>query len=146
VQEETVFGGSYTSTYQIRPKIAVAVDMTFGKGTGSSGYQTFTLGKGVTLGISPSIHPFLYKRFKEVAEKIEIPVHDDLMPEYSSTDADAMQLTAEGIPSMVLSIPQRYMHTAVELVAIKDIQRAGRLLAEFIASLEIDFIEKITWE
>jgi endoglucanase len=57
-----------------------------------------------------------------------------------------MQLTAEGIPSMVLSIPQRYMHTAVELVAIKDIQRAGRLLAEFIASLETDFIEKITWE
>jgi endoglucanase len=146
VQEETVFGGSYTSTYQIRPTIAVAVDMTFGKGTGSSGYQTFHLGKGVTLGIGPSVTPYLYKRFKEVAERIEIPVHDDLMPEYSSTDADAMQLTAEGIPSMVLSIPQRYMHTAVELVAMKDIQRAGRLLAEFIASLEVDFIEKITWE
>jgi endoglucanase len=146
VQEETVFGGSYTSTYQIRPTVAVAMDMTFGKGTGSSGYQTFHLGKGITLGIGPSITPYLYKRFKEVAEKIEIPVHDDLMPEYSSTDADAMQLTAEGIPSMVLSIPQRYMHTAVELVAMKDIQRAGRLLAEFIASLETDFIEKITWE
>jgi endoglucanase len=146
VQEETVFGGSYTSTYQIRPTIAVAVDMTFGKGTGSSGYQTFHLGKGVTLGIGPSVTPYLYKRFKEVAERIEIPVYDDLMPEYSSTDADAMQLTAEGIPSMVLSIPQRYMHTAVELVAMKDIQRAGRLLAEFIASLETDFIEKITWE
>jgi endoglucanase len=146
VQEETVFGGSYTSTYQIRPTIAVAVDMTFGKGTGSSGYQTFHLGKGITLGIGPSVTPYLYKRFKEVAERIEIPVHDDLMPEYSSTDADAMQLTAEGIPSMVLSIPQRYMHTAVELVAMKDIQRAGRLLAEFIASLETDFIEKITWE
>jgi putative aminopeptidase FrvX len=146
VQEETVFGGSYTSPYQIRPTIAVAVDMTFGKGTGSSGYQTFALGKGITLGIGPSVTPYLYKRFKEVAERIEIPVHDDLMPEYSSTDADAMQLTAEGIPSMVLSIPQRYMHTAVELVAIKDIQRAGRLLAEFIASLETDFLEKITWE
>ncbi|MFN3491442.1 MAG: M42 family peptidase, partial [Anaerolineales bacterium] len=53
VQEETVFGGAYTSTYQIRPTIAVAVDMTFGKGTGSSGYQTFELGKGVTLGIGP---------------------------------------------------------------------------------------------
>lgn len=146
VQEETVFGGAYSSTYQIRPTIAIAVDMTFGKGTGSSGYQTFHLGKGITLGIGPSVTPYLYKRFKEVAERIEIPVHDDLMPEYSSTDADAMQLTAEGIPSMVLSIPQRYMHTAVELVAIKDIQRAGRLLAECIASLETDFIEKITWE
>ena len=99
-----------------------------------------------TLGISPSIHPFLYKRFKEVAERIEIPVSDDMMPEYSSTDADAMQLVAEGIPTMVLSIPQRYMHTPVELVALKDIQRAGRLLAEFVASLEADFINQIAWD
>lgn len=146
VQEEVTLGGARTSAFQLRPTIAVAVDMTFGKGTGSSGYQTFGIGKGVTLGISPSIHPFLYKRFKEVAERIEIPVHDDLMPAYSSTDADAMQLVAEGIPTMVLSIPQRYMHTPVELVAMKDIQRAGRLLAEFVASLEPDFMERIAWD
>jgi putative aminopeptidase FrvX len=146
VQEEVTLGGAETSAFQLRPTIAVAVDMTFGKGTGSSGYQTFGVGKGVTLGIGPSMHPFLYKRFKEVAERIEIPVHDDLMPEYSSTDADAMQLVAEGIPTMVLSIPQRYMHTPVELVAVKDIQRAGRLLAEFIASLEADFMERIIWD
>ncbi|HNN14025.1 MAG TPA: M20/M25/M40 family metallo-hydrolase [Anaerolineales bacterium] len=146
VQEETSFGGAYSSTYQIRPALAIALDMTFGQGTGSSGYQTFPLGRGVTLGIGPSVHPFLYKRFKEVVERIEIPVAEDLMPEYSSTDADAMQLVAEGIPTMVVSIPQRYMHTPVELVAVKDIQRAGRLLAEFISSLEEDFIERIVWD
>lgn len=146
VQEEVTLGGARTSAFQIRPTIAVAVDMTFGKGTGSSGYQTFGIGEGVTLGIGPSMHPFLYKRFKEVAERVEVPVHDDLMPEYSSTDADAMQLVAEGIPTMLVSIPQRYMHTPVELVAIKDVQRAGRLLAEFIASLEADFMERIVWD
>ena len=146
VQEETSFGGAYTSGFQLRPTIAVVVDMTFGTGAGASGYQTFPLGKGVTLGIGPSIHPFLYKRFKEVAERVEIPVSDDLMPEYSSTDADALQLIAEGIPTMVVSIPQRYMHTAVELVAMKDVHRAGRLLAEFIASLEADFMERISWD
>ncbi len=146
VQEETVFAGAYTSAFQIRPTIAVAVDMTFGRGAGASGYQTFEIGKGVTLGIGPSIHPFLYKRFKEVAERMEIPVHDDLMPAASSTDADAMQLIAEGIPTMLVGIPQRYMHTPVEVVSIKDIQRAGRLLAEFIASLEADFMEGITWD
>jgi endoglucanase len=47
---------------------------------------------------------------------------------------------------MLVSIPQRYMHTPVELVAVKDIQRAGRLLAEFIASLEADFMERIVWD
>lgn len=146
VQEEVTYAGAFSSAYQLRPTIAVAVDVTFGKGTGSSGYQTFPIGKGVTLGIGPSVHPFLHKRFKEVAERIEIPVANDMMPEYSSTDADALQLTAEGIPTMVMSIPQRYMHTPVELVAIKDIQRAGRLLAEFVASLEIDFMNKIAWD
>lgn len=146
VQEETVFAGAYTSAFQIKPTIAIAMDMTFGKGTGSSGYQTFEIGKGITLGIGPSIHPFLHKRFKDVAERVEIPVHDEVMPKYSSTDADAIQLVEEGIPTMVLSIPQRYMHTPVEVVSIKDIQRAGRLLAKFIASLEADFIDNMKWD
>jgi endoglucanase len=68
------------------------------------------------------------------------------MPEYSLTDADFMQLTAEGIPTVLVSIPLRYMHTPVEMIALKDVQRAGRLLAEFAASLEADFTEKIVWD
>lgn len=146
VQEEVTYAGAYTSVFQLRPTIAVALDMTFGTGAGASGYQTFPLGKGLTLGIGPSVHPFLHKRMKEVAERVEIPVKDEAMPEMSSTDADAMQLTAEGIPTVVVSIPQRYMHTPVEVVALKDIQRAGRLLAEFIASLEEDFLTRIVWD
>ncbi|GAB1469762.1 M42 family metallopeptidase [Chloroflexota bacterium] len=145
-QEEVGGYGASTSTFQKRPSIAVIMDVTFGKGTGSSGYQTFDMGKGLALGIGPSIHPFLYKRFKEVAERVEIPVFDDLMPEYSSTDADDMQVQAEGIPAVLVSIPLRYMHTPVEVIVMKDIQRAGRLLAEFVASLEADFIERIVWD
>ncbi|MCE9646096.1 MAG: M42 family metallopeptidase [Chloroflexi bacterium] len=146
VQEEETYAGALTSAYQLRPTIAIALDMTFGKGTGSNEYTSFPIGKGLTLGIGPSMHPFLHKRFKEVAERAEIPVKDEAMPQYSSTDADAMQLIAEGIPTMVVSIPERYMHTPVELVALKDIQRAGRLLAEFVASLETDFMNKIAWD
>jgi endoglucanase len=55
-------------------------------------------------------------------------------------------MAAEGVPTLVLGIPLRYMHTPVEVVAIKDIQRAGRLMAEFIAGLSMDFVEKITWD
>jgi endoglucanase len=146
IQEEETMAGALTSAFQLRPTIAIAMDVTFGKGTGSSGYETFALGKGVTLGIGPSIHPFLYKRIKEVAQKVEIPVKDEPMPQYSSTDADVLQLTAEGIPTLVISIPLRYMHTPVEVVAVKDIQRAGRLIAEFIAALEADFVGKIVWD
>ncbi len=146
VQEEITYAGAFTSAYQLRPTIAIAVDVTYGKGTGANDYSAFPLGKGVTLGVGPSMHPFLHKRLKEIAEKGEIPVTDEAMPGASFTDADALQLSAEGIPTMVVSIPLRYMHTPVEVVALKDIQRAGRLLAEFVASLESDFINRLVWD
>ena len=146
VQEEVTYAGAFTSAWQLRPTIALAVDVTFGKGTGANDYSAFPLGKGPNLGIGPSMHPFLHKRLKEVAGKVEISVTDEAMPGASSTDADALQLSAEGIPTMVVSIPLRYMHTPVEVIALKDIQRAGRLLAEFVASLEADFINRIVWD
>ncbi len=146
VQEETTYGGAFTSAFEIRPSMAIVVDVTFGKGTGATDHTAFPLGKGVTLGIGASMHPFLHKRLKEVAERVEIPVVSEAMASYSSTDADAIQLTGAGIPTMVIGIPLRYMHTPVEMIAIKDVQRVGRLLAEFISSLEEDFFEKIIWE
>ena len=70
----------------------------------------------------------------------------DISPSHSGTDAYSIQVAREGIPTMVIGIPLRYMHTPVEVVAIKDIQRTGRLLAEFISRLELDFVSKISWE
>jgi endoglucanase len=57
-----------------------------------------------------------------------------------------MQVTAEGIPTALVEFPIRYMHTPVESVAIKDVQRAGRLLAEFVASLDVNFVDTIKWD
>ncbi|MGD8406339.1 MAG: M20/M25/M40 family metallo-hydrolase [Anaerolineales bacterium] len=146
VQEEINYGGSSTSAFQLRPDLGIAVDTTFGKGPGANGWETFELGKGPTFGHGPNIHPYLSKRFKELAEKLEIPYATEIMPKSSGTDGMAMQITAEGIPNFVLSIPIRYMHTPVEMVTLKDIQRAGRLLAEFIAGLDPDFMNTITWD
>ena len=146
VQEETRLGGAYTSAFNLQPDIAVAVDVTFAKGPGANDWSTFPLGKGPTLSYGPNIHTYLFNRFKELAENLEIPFSMELVPRHSGTDTYAMQVTAEGIPTMVVGIPLRYMHTPVEMVAIKDIQRAGRILAEFIAALDIDFLEKITWD
>jgi putative aminopeptidase FrvX len=146
VQEEITYAGAATSAHQLRPSIAIAVDVTHAKGPGTNDYSAFPLGKALTLGVGPGMHPFLHKRLKEVAEQAEIPVVDEAVPLLSYTDADALQLSADGIPTMVVSIPLRYMHTPVEMIALKDLQRAGRLLAEFVASLEADFINKIVWD
>jgi endoglucanase len=145
-QEETAFGGAYTSAFQLRPDLAVAVDVTFAKGPGASDWSTFPLGKGPTFATGPNMHPQLFKRIKELADRLEIPYAVELVPRHSGTDTYAMQVAAEGIPTMVVGIPLRYMHTPVEVVSLKDIQRAGRILAEFIAALEVDFIEKLTWD
>ena len=146
VQEETNYLGGYTSAFQLRPDIAIAVDATFAKGPGANGWQTHPMGKGVGLCIGPNMHPFLHTKLKEVADKFEIPWFLDVTPSDSGTDAFPMQTTLEGIPTALIEYPLRYMHTTVEAVSIKDIQRAGRLLAEFIASLDENFVETITWE
>ena len=146
VQEEVGVKGAYTSTFQLRPALAVAVDVTFGSGPGSPSHKTFPLGKGPTLLWGPDAHPALHAKFKELADRLEIPYAVEVAPRHSGTDGFATQVTAEGIPSMVVSIPLRYMHTPVEMVAIKDITRAGRLMAEFIAGLDADFMSRLTWD
>ena len=146
VQEETGYLGAYTSSFELRPQMAIVVDGTFAKGPGANGWQTSTMGKGVGLCIGPNMHPFLHRKLKELAERLEIPWFLDITPVHSGTDAFAIQVTAEGIPTALVEFPLRYMHTPVESVSWKDIQRTGRLLAEFVASLEVDFVETIVWD
>lgn len=142
-QEEETFAGAFTSAYQLRPSLAVAVDVTFASSPGSPGHKTFPMGKGPTLGWGPNIHPGLHRAVKELAERLEIPCKLEVMPRHSGTDAYALQVAAEGIPTMVVGIPLRYMHTPVEMISIKDITRAGRLLAEFAASLDSEFMANL---
>jgi len=145
-QEEETLGGATTSAHALQPDLALVVDVTIGKGPGADGWDTFPLGKGPVLGWGANLHPFLYRQFNELAKRLEIPVTIEATPTYSGTDAHAIQVAREGIPTMLLGIPLRYMHTPVEVIVVKDVQRVGRLLAEFIAGLPLDFMEKITWE
>ena len=145
-QEEETLGGALTSPFEIQPDLAIVIDVCFAKGTGGSDWRVLTLGEGIGLGWGPNIHPALYKAMEEKAIELEIPYSRDLMPRMSGTDATAVQVVREGIPTAVLGIPLRYMHTPVEMVSIKDIKRVGRLMAEFISDLKPDFIESIKWE
>jgi tetrahedral aminopeptidase len=145
VQEEVGLVGAFTSAYQLRPSLAIAVDVTWASGPGSPNHKTFPLGKGPTLVWGPNIHPVLHKRFTELADSLEIPHALEVTPRHSGTDGYALQVAAEGIPTMVIGIPLRYMHSPVEMVALKDITRAGRLMAEFIAQLGPDTMEKLAW-
>ena len=145
VQEEETYGGAITSPFEIKPHIAIALDVTHASTPGVAEHLTAPMGKGPTLGIGGDIHPEIYKSFKELAEDLEIPFQTEVSPRVGGTDAYGMQTVAEGIPTFLLSIPVRYMHTPVETVNLKDVKRAGRLLAAFINRLEPDFLHNQGW-
>ncbi|HSB00070.1 MAG TPA: hypothetical protein VLE49_05430 [Anaerolineales bacterium] len=146
VQEEVSYLGAQSSAFELRPQIAIVLDTTYGRGPGADGWQTFPMGKGVGLCIGPNMHPFLHKQLKELADRLAIPWFLDVTPVDSWTDASAIQLTAEGIPTALVEVAIRYMHMPVESVAVKDIEHVGHLLAEFIVLLEADFVDTIVWE
>jgi endoglucanase len=146
VQEETGLLGAKTAAYHIQPDIAIALDVGFAKQPGVDNDETLEMGDGPGIGVGPNFHPGLYKKIKDTADKHEIKLQDDIIPGASGTDAWAIQVAREGIPTALLEIPVRNMHSPVETLALKDIDRAGRLLALFIAGLDADFMSAIDWD
>lgn len=145
-QEETRLLGAFTSAYAQRPDAAIALDVTFGKGPGAKDGETYELDEGPALGLGPNVHPGVFKRLQAAADALEMDVHIDPHSRASGTDAFGLQIAREGIPTGLLSIPLRYMHTMVETVATADVERAGRLLGEFVARLNDTFLEEIAQE
>ncbi len=140
VQEEVGLKGAVTSAYGVDPGVAIAIDVTFAEQPGVSEDQTFPTGKGPTIGVGPNFHPLLYEALVETAKNQELPYHVEPTPGASGTDAWAIQISREGVPTALLSIPARYMHSPVEVISVKDVERTGRLLAHFIAGLAPDFL------
>lgn len=145
VQEETGLYGARTAAYQIRPDIAIALDVTFAPQPGVNGDDTCEMDGGPALGLGPNIHPKLYDKLKETARYYEIKTQDEVLPGNSGTDAWAIQVALEGIPTALLGVPIRNMHSPVETVDLRDIERTGRLLAHFIAGLDAEFLAAIAW-
>lgn len=139
VQEEVGLKGAVTSTFGLDPDIGVAIDVGHGNMLGVPEADTVNVGGGPAIGLGPNFHPLMYARLVETAKKNEIAVQVDPIPGASGTDAWAMQVTREGLPTALISIPLRYMHTTVETLALKDVERIGRLLALFIAGLDESF-------
>ena len=145
VQEELNFLGAATSTFSLEPDLAIILDVTFGKGPGSEGWQTFEMGKAPTIGLGSDIHPVLHDKFVQLAEKLNFPCEIEPMPASSGTEAMAVQVSRSGIPTMVIGIPIRYMHTPVEMVSMKDIHMAARLVTEFVRSLDEEVMAQLVW-
>jgi putative aminopeptidase FrvX len=138
-QEEITFGGSSTSAYALKPDAAIVVDVTHA--TDAPGIDVKEIGKhelgsGPVISRGSTLHPQLFELLYETAEREKIPFTVEATSRSTGTDADAVHISREGIPTALVSIPIRYMHSPVELVQLDDVHACARLIAA--AALRLD--------
>lgn len=137
-QEEVGLRGALTSAYTLNPDLAIAIDVTHAATPDTKGQVNLELGKGPAVALGPNIHPLVYENLTEAAQNARIPVQIEPVAGMTGTDAWAIQVAQAGIPTGLISIPLRYMHTSVETLDLQDVVNSGILLAHFIASLPED--------
>jgi endoglucanase len=141
VQEETTFAGSRTSVFRHEPDVAIAIDVTFA--TDQPGVELGQLskhpfGSGPVLFRGTMLNPRAFELLHEVAEAEDIPFTVQSEGRDTGTDADAIHLIRAGVPTSLVSVPLRYMHSPVEMVELEDVEATARLIAAFAQRLEPD--------
>jgi endoglucanase len=139
VQEELGLRGAKTSAHGIDPDIGIATDVTFASDhpdTDKKQLGEITLGKGPVLARGPNINPKVYSRLVKLAKADKIPYQVEPAPRATGTDANVIQMTRSGVAAGLVSIPNRYMHTPVEMVHLEDLDNSAKLLAAYIESLK----------
>ena len=138
-QEEITFGGSRTSAFALDPDAAIVVDVTHA--TDAPGVDVkeagkHELGSGPVLTRGSIVNPGLFELLFQTARGEEIPFTIEAAARTTGTDADAVHISRGGVPTGLVSIPIRYMHSPVELVQLDDVHACARLLAA--AALRLD--------
>lgn len=129
--------GAKTMSFGITPDVAVAVDVSFGNAPDISPDKTGVLGGGAMIGISPVLSTSVTNSLKEIANKNEIKHQLEVMGGKTSTNADKIVDTKCGVPTGLLSIPLRNMHTPIEVVDLNDIISVAEILADFVLTREV---------
>ncbi|MCE5193468.1 MAG: hypothetical protein ABFD13_01730 [Candidatus Cryosericum sp.] len=143
VQEEITGNGAWTSGYVAHPDVGIAVDVTHGDTEGVAEDKTIPLGGGPGVTVGPVVNDHVLELLRRSAKTLEIPFSEEPCMAYSGTDADELQLVGPGIAAGVLSIPLRYMHSAVETADQTDVNRTARLVAQVAKDFDAAFIGEL---
>ena len=141
VQEEVGLRGARTSAFGIDPQVGVAVDVTFATDCPTIEKKEegdIQLGKGPVIYRGPNMNPKVVAALIAAADEHEIPFQRAAEGRATGTDANAIQINRAGVATGLVSIPNRYMHSPVEMIALDDIDRAADLLARFAERLTAD--------
>jgi len=135
VQEEIGLRGARASAYNVSPDVAIAIDLTFATDFPSMDKRKIgdiKIGEGPVIARGPNINPKIFNLFVETAKEEKIPYQIEGISRATGTDANVMQLTKAGVATGLVSIPNRYMHTQVELISLKDLENTSKLLSAFV--------------
>lgn len=137
VNEETNMGGAYFAAAGVVPQMAIAVDVTFATDypTAEPKSETVTLDGGPVLAKGAPINRKINMLLEASAKRKGIPLQYELTPRKTSTDADQMRLTGQGVPIALVSLPLRYMHAPVEMASLQDIEQEIELLVDLVVHL-----------
>jgi putative aminopeptidase FrvX len=138
VQEEIGLRGATTSAYGIHPHVGIAVDVTHATDTPGNDKKQIgevRLGEGPVINRGPNINPRVYERLCAAAQRRQLRCQFRGAPRATGTDANAIQLSRDGVATGLVGLPNRYMHSPVETVCLADLDAAAQLLAEFIGQI-----------
>lgn len=141
VQEEIGLRGAKTSAYGVNPDVGIAVDVTHSSdypGSDKKISGEVELGEGPVLYKGANINPVIGKLLVDTAKEKEIDYQFVAAPSGTGTDANAIQLNRAGVATALVSVPNRYMHTPLEVISLKDLESAAELLAETIRKITAD--------
>jgi putative aminopeptidase FrvX len=140
-QEEITFAGARTTAYSLEPDIAVVVDVTFATdapGNDEKELGSHKFGSGPVLTRGSTLDPQVFELLHAAGEDAGIPFTVSASARYTGTDADAVHISRAGIPTAVVSVPLRYMHSPVEMVQLDDVDNSAKLIAAFAQRLSKD--------
>lgn len=141
VQEELGLRGAKTSCYNIDPQVGIAVDVTHASdnpAVDAKEIGTVKLGEGPTIARGANINPILESLLRSVAKKKKLKYQPLGSPAATGTDANVMQISRSGVATALIGLPNRYMHTQVELVDLRDLEVASDLLSSTILEMRAD--------
>jgi len=139
VQEEVGLRGAEMITQAIKPNVAIVTDVTHDTHTplvSSKKHGDVKSGKGPTVTYAPAVHNKLLNLIIDTAEAKEIPVQREASSRRTGTDTDAFAYSNGGVPSALISLPLRYMHTTVEMSHKDDVDAVIRLIYEVLQRIE----------
>jgi putative aminopeptidase FrvX len=141
VQEEIGLRGAKTSAFEIDPDVAVAVDVTHATDCPTIDARQrgeISLGKGPVIFRGPNMNPTVTTRLISLCSDHDIPYQLAAIGRATPNDANSLQINRRGVATGLVSVPNRYMHSAVETVSLDDLDRAADLLAHFATSVTAD--------